>query len=465
MKHCVKCKIELPDSYSFCKFCGGTLAEVSAIHGDAGSLSCPACRAEVKRGWRFCKQCAHDLQSSPVPHLTSQACRRCGSSVAAGLRFCEACGNPVDISQAHAVTPVAAFGSAAAVAPTQGVEPDEETRVVVRSRALQCRECGALITQGLTACSVCGVAIGEGPGPLQVSRRLQLGLIAAAAIVLLSVGGFAAYYFSFSNAAIEKKLDEAITRGDLFAPVGACAHDFYTQLKKNGVDENTLSRYKERLLPLLMTKPQKMLDDFVVAANKEPELSEWQEVLKPVSWATELKPDDNALAARAKYIEGRVAFLNGEKDQALDIWKRATELDKSWAVPPNSVGIVYNERKNWQTARPYFLEAMRRDPKWAVPYSNVGTTYFMQKDYDRALSSYNKAIERAPDWARPHAWLGDIAMQQKNYDLAATEYQKVLDLAQPGNSSLDLNEIRRRLERAKKKSQEVGEGEFIERDS
>ena len=288
-------------------------------------------------------------------------------------------------------------------------------------------------------------------------RRLGLIFAGVFVVLLLGLGSVAGYYFWFSNAAIERKLDDAITRGNLVKPAGASAYDYYHELKQRGVSPARLALYDDQLVPLLTSGPKKMLDDFVVPANKEPELTEWQEAVKPMAWASEMKPNDNSLAARVKYIEGRAAFLAGQKDQALDTWKRASDLDRSWAVPPNSVVIIFIERKDYQTARAYLLDAIHRDDKWAVPYNNVGTTYFYEKNDGKAESYYRQAVQRAPNWPRPHAWLGDIAMRRQSYNQAAEEYQKVLDLAPPGTTTINLSDIKKRLDGAKKKSQEASD--------
>ena len=130
-------------------------------------------------------------------------------------------------------------------------------------------------------------------------------------------------------------------------------------------------------------------------------------------------------------------------------------------MPANSVGIIYNERKEWQTARQFLLEAIHRDTNWAIPYNNLGTSYFFEKNDQQAWSYYQQAVERAPNWARPHAWLGDLAMRKKDYGVAVEEYQKVLDLSHADNTSLDLNEIRKRLDQAKSKSQQATAQELL----
>ncbi|MBA3240599.1 MAG: tetratricopeptide repeat protein, partial [Acidobacteria bacterium] len=97
--------------------------------------------------------------------------------------------------------------------------------------------------------------------------------------------------------------------------------------------------------------------------------------------------------------------------------------------------LIYNERKQYATARQYLREAIRRNPDWAVPYNNMGTSYFYEKSYDQAADHYQKAAALAPQWARPHAWLGDIAYERKDFCAAQQEYQSALDLATPGMSN------------------------------
>lgn len=419
MKHCIKCKVDLPDSYSFCKFCGGPLTVAPATQIDAGSV-CPKCGAEVKSDWRFCKQCACDLQATLVAH-GSRTCRGCGSQVATNLNFCLECGTPV-VAQIQAATPGAGLG----------IDPTIEE--------VHAHSVSAPTDEGI-------------PSRQPVSQRLRLGLIAAAAVVLFTTVGFTTYYFWFSNSAIERKLDGAITRGDLFKPEGASAYDYYNQLKKNQVDHSVLGRYAEKLTPKVIEQPLKVLADFAVPTNREPDLPEWQQAQKAMTWAIELNPDDTALAAKGTYIEGRIAYLNNKKDEALSLWKRATELDKNWALAANAIGVLYNERKEYQSARQFALEAIRREPAWAVPYNNVGTSYFLEKNDDRAESYYLQAIERAPNWPRPHVWLGDIAMRRKNYSQAASEYEAALNLAVPGTTTLDLTELKNRADAARKKAQ------------
>jgi tetratricopeptide (TPR) repeat protein len=116
--------------------------------------------------------------------------------------------------------------------------------------------------------------------------------------------------------------------------------------------------------------------------------------------------------------------------------------------------LVHTERKNYPTARAFFLEAIRRDPQLSLPYNNIGTSYLLENNDVQAEGYYRQAAERAPQWPRPRAWLGEIAMRRKAYDWAVREFEAVLNLDPVGTSGVDLNKIRQQLDQAKRLVQE-----------
>jgi len=285
-----------------------------------------------------------------------------------------------------------------------------------------------------------------------INKRLLM--IIAGSVALVLVTGVVIYKLSGSS--VESKLDEAIAKSNLLTPPGANAYELYHQLKLEGASVSTLKKFDDKLLPMLTSRPQQLLAEFNKVGSKEPSSSEWEEAAKLLTWASEMRPDDTSLAARAAYCTGRVAYLANRKDDAMEAWKRASDQDRAWALPANGVGLLYNERKDYSTARGYLLEATRRDPSWAVPYNNLGTSYFYDKDYDQAEYYYGQAVERNSQWARPHSWLGAIAMQKKDYSRAVQEFQSVLDSNAIGTENIDLGKISQQLERARQMSGQAG---------
>jgi tetratricopeptide (TPR) repeat protein len=269
---------------------------------------------------------------------------------------------------------------------------------------------------------------------------------------------------------VESKLENAIAKGNLVSPSGESAYDYYQQLKREGASGSTLAKFNNNLLSLLNTRAQDMLSSAAKPDGKDATLSEWEETSKLISWASELKPDDAALEARADYCKGRIAYLNKRIDEALNLWKRASDLDRSWGLPVQDSGYVYLKEKNYKNismARNFFNEAIRREGNWAVPYLYEGDTYYVQKSYDEARSFYEDAARLAPQWARTHAALGNLAklrgdqyMSQSNYDQAGDEYRTAkqelelaLELASKSSGNFnrkgvddDLHDVRQHLD-------------------
>jgi tetratricopeptide (TPR) repeat protein len=288
------------------------------------------------------------------------------------------------------------------------------------------------------------------------ANRTRAAIIIGGVVLLLLLVVVGVVY-KFSGNALESKLDEAISKGNLLAPPGANSYELYHQLKLEGVSPAKLRAFEYRLLPLATARPQQLLNEFSKVGGKEPPVGEWDDAAKLLAWANEMKPNDSGLSARAIYCSGRSAYLGNRKDEAMDLWKRASDLDRAWALPTNGVGLIYNERKEYANARDYLLEATRRNPDWAVPYNNLGTSYFYERDYDQAESFYNQSVARDSRWARPHAWLGAIAMQRKDYSRAALEFESVLDANATGTENIDLDKIREQLERARQLASDAEE--------
>jgi tetratricopeptide (TPR) repeat protein len=422
MKRCPSCAIDLPDGFNCCKLCGGAL--VAAVVAAPGGLRCPACRAEVRAAWICCQYCGADLPAALAA----------GAGVSDG---------PIS-TQVGPVEPVETF------------TPEEPV-----AAGPACPHCGRPSRAGAKYCTGCGEdlparkgGVVEEPPDAGKERKRRMLLGATIALAVLLAGGGLIYWLM--RGSVESKLKAAIAAGQLVKPPEASAYTFYQQMKRDGASAERLAPYHAQLLPLLTPRPEQMLADLAAPGGKDAALDEWEEARQMLAWASEMKPEDGALAARASYAAGRVAYLKGQKDEAAKLWDEAAARDGRWALPKNSLGVVYNERQDYATARRHLFEAARREPRWAVPYNNIGTSFYYQRDYDTAERYYLQAVERAPQWARPHAWLGDIATYRRDYTRAVEEYEAVLKLAEAG-TSLKLEEIREKLERARKKVKESQE--------
>jgi tetratricopeptide (TPR) repeat protein len=391
-------------------------------------------------------------------------CSQCGRTFPDAYQFCQYDRTLLTPAVTPAVTPSSATPIASNL--PAGLNTVRATTGVLAERESRCKRCGASLSSRAQFCRKCGTSVpatattttgidAQGGGRRFESerainsRRRPIVIIGVTAVLLL--GGFLIYKLRANP--VEKKLNEAIAKGNLLTPPGANAYELYHQLKLEGGDPKTIAALDEKLRPLLTTRPIQLLKDFSVAGSKDPSPAEWEEAYKKLAWAQEIQSSDPTIDAKASYCKGRMLYLANRKDEALDAWKQAADKDKSWALPINGVGLIYNERKDYYTAREFLTEAINRDPSWAVPYNNMGTSYFYERNYDQAESYYQQAASRAPSWARPHAWLGAIAMQRKDYYSAIREFEFVVDQSSTGKENIDLGRINQQLEQARTLSQ------------
>ena len=289
---------------------------------------------------------------------------------------------------------------------------------------------------------------GQITSPHQTKSNKSSFLIVAL-LLMAAIGGAIFWYVNQPNP-LESKLDKAIVNNKLFEPAGDNAYEIYKQLKKEGADEKVLKKFEDRIFPLLTTKPDEIIKTVVEIGTTEKDLKEWQDAAKMLEWASELRPAETQIAAKAAYCKGRVSYLNDNKSATIDNWKKAADLDKKWAVPVNGIGLIYNEQQKYEEAKKWLRQAIERDGNWAIPYNNLGTAHFHQKQFEEAAKYYRKAIEIAPRWARPHAWLGSIGEENYDYQLCITEFEIVLSPEAIGAGELRLDQIRNK----KKKCEE-----------
>lgn len=377
----------------------------------------------VEGGWQLTEAGVIEIKSDPG--ATSDAsCPACGAPTSGELPFCRRCGTRLTASSTDEEVSSAST-------------PGDETYTDP-----------SYVPDAQPSYPLAPIRAGNSTG---IQTKTILGIVAGIALlgIVLTI---IVTVSSNKTASIERKLDDAIARGEILSPSSDSAQSLYLQLKNSGASEDTLRRYREKLLPLLTEQPYRMINQLMVPGSDDPPLTDWQSAHQAMRWAVELRSGDSPLLARSAYCEGRIAFLLKDEESAIQAWTRAADTDKAWPLPVNGIGLIYSGRRKYSTARSYYFDAVRRDPNWAYAYNNIGTSYFMEQNYSEAKGYYQKATQLAPQWARPHSWLGDIAMREGDYATAVQEFSLVLDPSATGTKNMELNKIRERLNLAQQRA-------------
>lgn len=122
------------------------------------------------------------------------------------------------------------------------------------------------------------------------------------------------------------------------------------------------------------------------------------------------------LAFRAK-----TAADKGKTDEAIDLNRRAIDLNPSHVGAWNNLGALLMARQNYREAMQAFERAADLLPKDPRPYENLALCWYDMGYDDNALTYYRKSLERDPFWIP--SLRGNVACLQRlnRADEPATE--------------------------------------------
>lgn len=204
MKHCAPCHLDVPDTSTFCRQCGGALVEQATVKESVPH--CSRCGARVQANWQSCPQCGNLLRTAAatVKMSDSTHCLNCDAPLREGMKFCVACGAPASSAQESRLSKTVIEDlpdahpnlAKTVIEDPRDTDPREtvsETRAIGQPGDFPCRYCGALIRAGHTFCETCGATISARRQTSSFAQHRKTILIAssvAAGLLVLLLGWF-----------------------------------------------------------------------------------------------------------------------------------------------------------------------------------------------------------------------------------------------------------------------------------
>jgi len=128
--------------------------------------------------------------------------------------------------------------------------------------------------------------------------------------------------------------------------------------------------------------------------------------------------------------KARELYQEGELDEAINVYKKAQELDPDDSTIPLMLGIIYEDKELLDKANSYFERARLLSSQKIDFYNSRGMVYFQMGKLDKAVLDTKKALELNSNSAFSHFLLGSIYEMENKITEAILEYQIVSDLDQ-----------------------------------
>lgn len=145
-------------------------------------------------------------------------------------------------------------------------------------------------------------------------------------------------------------------------------------------------------------------------------------------YTSQLTKEHEKNLAYAYGRRGMVSFrLNPEQiDLVLDDFDSAHTIDPDETFVWSAKGTVAYEKGNFESAKYYFKECLRRTPKHTHSMNNLGEIARLEKDFETAKSYFKKSIETNPKNSFAYERLGDIYRGEKELQKALMCLNKAL---------------------------------------
>ncbi|MBN2070413.1 MAG: tetratricopeptide repeat protein [Candidatus Krumholzibacteriota bacterium] len=132
--------------------------------------------------------------------------------------------------------------------------------------------------------------------------------------------------------------------------------------------------------------------------------------------------------ARRLNNAGVMSYHNGQYEQALDLFKKAVEIDDSFTEAYNNLGLTYTETSQEEKATESFKKAIELNPELSATYNNLGYVFYRMGSFVEAIEMYNEAIGRSSDSSSAWTNLGNAYYKLDRTDEALDAWNKAIEI-------------------------------------
>ncbi len=141
-----------------------------------------------------------------------------------------------------------------------------------------------------------------------------------------------------------------------------------------------------------------------------------------------LKAISIAEDAKAYFLYGELKEKKGLYDEALELYRRAVELDPKNSLYRVRLGYIYKIKNMPESAEIEWQRATGIDPLNVEAYVNLGSLYYENGLIRKAYTYYRKALEIKPDSIEALLGAGNAVDEMGNHPLAIEYYERALQI-------------------------------------
>lgn len=132
---------------------------------------------------------------------------------------------------------------------------------------------------------------------------------------------------------------------------------------------------------------------------------------------------------RAHFNLGGYYFGQQDMPQAIEHYKKATELAPTYSTAFNILGYAYRQNADYANAEQAFKKYIELIPNDPNPYDSYAELLLKMGRFDESVAQYRKALAIDPNFINSYQGIAAALMYQGKPEDAAAELQKITDKA------------------------------------
>jgi tetratricopeptide (TPR) repeat protein len=132
---------------------------------------------------------------------------------------------------------------------------------------------------------------------------------------------------------------------------------------------------------------------------------------------------------RANFALAGYYFGQQEMPQAIQYYKKATELAPTFSSAYNLLGYAYRQNDDYPNAEQAFKKYIELIPNDPNPYDSYAELLLKMGKFDDSIVQYRKALALDPNFINSYQGIAAALLYKGNADEAAAELQKITDKA------------------------------------
>ncbi len=128
---------------------------------------------------------------------------------------------------------------------------------------------------------------------------------------------------------------------------------------------------------------------------------------------------------RAHFNLGGYYFGQQDYPQAIEHYKKATELEPSYSTAYNILGYAYRQNADYSNAEKAFQKYIELIPKDPNPYDSYAELLLKEGKFDDSIAQYRKALSIDPNFTNAHQGIAMDLLYLGKPDQAAAELQNI----------------------------------------